>query len=82
MPESRVRKQTSFTPPPAKPAVRKPNPRWWAPLMLTLMVIGLIWVVVYYISQTAYPIPHIEHWNLVIGFGLLLAGFSMTTRWR
>jgi Cell division protein CrgA len=82
MPESRVRKQTSFTPPPAKAAVRKPNPRWWAPLMLTLMVIGLIWVVVYYISQTAYPIPHIEHWNLVIGFGLLLAGFSMTTRWR
>jgi hypothetical protein len=50
--------------------------------MLGLMVLGLIWVVVYYISQTAYPIPHIEHWNLVIGFGLLLAGFSMTTRWR
>jgi hypothetical protein len=37
---------------------------------------------VYYISQTAYPIPDIGHWNLVIGFGLLLAGFSMTTRWR
>ena len=33
-------------------------------------------------SQTAYPIPHIEHWNLVIGFALLLLGFGMTTRWR
>jgi hypothetical protein len=82
MPESRVRKQTPFTPPPAKAAVRKPTPRWWAPVMLGLMVLGLVWVVVYYISQTAYPIPHIEHWNLVIGFGLLLAGFGMTTRWR
>jgi Cell division protein CrgA len=82
MPESRVRKATPFTPPPAKGAARKPNPRWWAPVMLGLMVLGLVWVVVYYISQTAYPIPHIAHWNLVIGFGLLLAGFSMTTRWR
>ena len=82
MPESRVRKQTSFTPPPGKAAVRKPNPRWWVPVMLGLMVLGLLWVVVYYISQTAYPIPHIEHWNLLIGFGLLLVGFGMTTRWR
>ena len=82
MPESRVRKQASFTPPPAKGAVRKPNPRWWVPVMLGLMVVGLLWVVVYYISQTAYPIPHIEHWNLLIGFGLLLVGFGMTTRWR
>ena len=82
MPESRVRKATPFTPPPAKASARKPNPRWWAPVMLGLMVLGLVWVVVYYISQTAYPIPHVEHWNLVIGFGLLLAGFAMTTRWR
>jgi hypothetical protein len=82
MPESRVRKQTSFTPPPGKAAVRKPNPRWWVPVMLGLMVLGLLWVVVYYISQTAYPIPNIGHWNLLIGFGLLLTGFAMTTRWR
>ena len=82
MPESRVRKQTPFTPPPAKAAARKPNPRWWVPVMLGLMIVGLLWVVVYYISQTAYPIPHIEHWNLLIGFGLMLVGFSMTTRWR
>ena len=82
MPESRVRKQTTFTPPPGKAAAPKPNPRWWVPAMLGLMIIGLLWVVVYYISQTKYPIPGIEHWNLMIGFGLLLIGFAMTTRWR
>ncbi len=82
MPESRVRKQTPFTPPPAKSTAAKPNPRWWVPVMLGLMIAGLLWVVVYYISQTAYPIPGIEHWNLIIGFGLLLIGFGMTTRWR
>jgi Cell division protein CrgA len=82
MPESRVRKKAPFTPPAAKSAARKPNPRWYAPLMLTLMVLGLVWVVVFYISQTAYPIPKIGNLNLVIGFGILLAGFGMTTRWR
>ncbi len=82
MPESRVRKTTPFTPPTAKAAVRKPNPRWWVPVMLGLMILGLLWIVVYYISQTAYPIPGIQHLNLVIGFGLLLVGFAMTTRWR
>jgi Cell division protein CrgA len=82
MPESRVRKKAPFTPPAARSTARKPNPRWYAPLMLGLMVIGLIWVVVFYISQTAYPIPRIGSWNLVIGFTILLAGFGMTTRWR
>jgi cell division protein CrgA len=82
MPESRVRKQAVFTPPPARSGARKPNPRWWAPVMLGLMVLGLVWIVVFYITQTAYPIPKIGNWNLAIGFGLLLAGFVMTTRWR
>lgn len=82
MPESRVRKQAAYTAPAAKSSARKPSPRWWAPVMLGLMVLGLIWIVVFYITQTAYPIPKIGNANLVIGFGLLLVGFGMTTRWR
>jgi len=51
--------------------------------MLGLMVIGLLWVVTYYISGVhQYPLPGIERWNLGVGFGLMLAGFLMTTRWR
>ena len=82
MPESRVRKKAPFTPPATRSTARRPSPRWYAPLMLGLMVLGLIWIVVFYISQTMYPIPKIGDWNLLIGFGLLLAGFAMTTRWR
>jgi Cell division protein CrgA len=82
MPESRVRKQAPFTPPPSRGTAAKPNPRWFVPVMLGLMVIGLLWVVVYYISQTAYPIPKIGNWNLMLGFGMMLVGFGMTTRWR
>ena len=82
MPESRVRKTAAYTPPASRSNERRPSPRWWAPVMLTLMVLGLAWIVIFYISQTSYPIPKIGNWNLAIGFGLLLAGFGMTTRWR
>lgn len=64
----------------------KPSPRWWAPTMLGLMVFGLIWIVVYYLSQGQYPISperlKSEHWNLAIGLGFVLVGFAMTSRWR
>jgi Cell division protein CrgA len=82
MPESRVRKKNAFTPPSAKTGPPKPNARWFAPLMVGLLLVGLAWIVTYYLSQAAYPIPGIEHWNLAIGFVLLLSGFVMTTRWR
>jgi hypothetical protein len=82
MPESRERKTAAYTPPAAKAAPPKPNPRWWAPVMVTLMILGLLWIVVFYIAQQAYPVPGIGYWNLAIGFGILLVGFGMTTRWR
>lgn len=58
------------------------NPTWWVPVMVGLMVIGLIWIVVFYLSGAKYPVPGIDYWNLAIGFVLLLAGFAMTTRWK
>ncbi|MDY2941068.1 MAG: cell division protein CrgA [Varibaculum sp.] len=60
----------------------KLSPSWWAPVMVTLMIIGLIIVVIYYLSSAKYPIPGITHWNLVIGLGVALIGFLMTMRWR
>jgi hypothetical protein len=82
MPESRVRRKSAYTPPAAKAAPPKPNPRWFVPVMVGLLLIGLVWVVVFYVSQQAYPIPKIHEWNLAIGFGIMLFGFGMTTRWR
>jgi hypothetical protein len=82
MPESRVRKKSAFTPPAAKGGPPKPNARWFVPLMLTLLLSGLAWVVVFYLFETRYPVPGIGNWNLAIGFGIMLVGFGMTTRWR
>lgn len=61
--------------------LRDPSPSWWAPVMVTLMVIGLVWVVVYYVSQGELPIKSIHAWNLAVGFAFMIAGFAMTTRW-
>jgi len=82
VPESKGRNKASYTPPARSTKPVGPNPPWFQPVMGGLLVLGLIWVVTFYVAQGAYPVPKIGYWNLGIGFGLLLGGFVMTTRWR
>lgn len=63
-------------------AQRVGNPPWFVPVMLGLMLIGLLWVVTFYITGQQYPVPSWGMWNLGIGFALILVGFGMTTRWK
>lgn len=60
------------------------NPVWFKPVMFGFMLIGLLWIVLYYITSStiALPIPALEQNNIFVGFGLILVGFLMTTRWR
>lgn len=58
------------------------NASWFVPVMLGLMVLGLIWVVTFYITQEEYPVKAWGRWNLGAGFALMMAGFAMTTRWK
>ena len=55
MPESKGRdhKATAYTPPRTSKAV-EPNPTWWAPVFVTLLVLGLLWIVVYYVTEYKY----------------------------
>lgn len=84
MPESKGRgKGTPRLPQdPSKRAVPLTSPRWLAPLMVTLFVIGLLWIVLYYLAPSLPVIADLGSWNMVIGFGLILAGFALSTRWR
>lgn len=83
MPKSRLRRRIAFIPPRERSdAVRIGNPRWLVPLMIACFVLGLLWVVVYYITQTEYPIGGIGLWNMGIGFGLIIVGFILSTRWK
>jgi len=50
--------------------------------MFGLMLIGLIWIIVFYISEGVYPVPALGAGNILVGFGVAIVGFLMTTRWR
>ena len=82
MPESRIRRKSAYTPPPTKAPVQVGSPPWLVPAMIALFVIGLLWIVVFYISQTDYPISSIGNWNMAVGFGFIIAGFMLATRWK
>lgn len=69
---------------PAKPAKVKSlqSPRWWAPLLVALMLIGLVIVVSAYVMGGNFPIKGFGNGNLFIGFGFMLVGFLMTLGWK
>ena len=83
MPKSRVRKKTVYTPPPQKAAARKVSPSWVGPAIVISLVLGLVWIVVYYLSQGSIPgLSALGAWNLVIGFVFIIVGVTLATRWR
>jgi hypothetical protein len=82
VPESKGRSRATYTPPQRKAKANVGNPTWFVPVMVGLLVLGLIWVVTFYVTQGSFPVPGIGYWNLAVGFALMLAGFIMTTRWR
>lgn len=64
------------------PRDQAPNPVWFKPIMFGFMLVGLLWIITFYVSAGVLPIPGINASNILIGFGLMFVGFLMTTRWR
>ncbi|HEY0473975.1 MAG: hypothetical protein QOF10_6669 [Kribbellaceae bacterium] len=55
---------------------------WVAPLMLACWLLGLAWLVVFYVAGTDIPVMnHLGNWNLLIGMGLIAVGFVISTQW-
>ncbi|MBK9739019.1 MAG: cell division protein CrgA [Actinobacteria bacterium] len=88
MPESKGRKKDVYTPPPTGKGERKVarlgSPRWLAPTMVALFVIGLTYIVIFYIAGSQIPVmkdlsPLV---NVGIGFVFIAGGFGLATRWR
>ena len=75
------RKTASYTSQSGQQTI-KPNPRWFLPVLIGLLVIGLVWLVTFYISQGAFPVEAWGNWNILIGFAFFVAGLIMSTRWR
>lgn len=88
MPKSKVRKKTVYTPPtdrrtPVKAKLVGPSHPAYVTVMLGMMLLGLAWLVVYYLVPTGIPfMESLGAWNFLIGFALMIIGLLMTMRWR
>ncbi|WP_309081773.1 cell division protein CrgA [Zhihengliuella sp.] len=82
MPESKTRRKARRQADPAAATERMPLPLWYKIIMFGSMILGLLWIIVYYVTQSLFPIMSIGGWNIVIGFGIAMVGFFMTTRWH
>ena len=87
MPKSQVRKKKVYTPPTdVRPsmsaAAKKPSPVWVPASAVTLIAIGIGWLVTFYLSSQKYPVEAWGFWNLAVGFGCMVASLGVLSRWR
>jgi hypothetical protein len=86
VPKSRVRKKKTDpyvrTAAATAPKKRQPSPAWFGVLVLGTMVVGVAWLVTYYVSGGSKPVQSLEAWNVVIGFLWIASGFALSTQWR
>ena len=82
MPKSRVRSKAAYTPPPTRSPKKQVSPPWVAPAMCACFLIGIVWLVLYYVTGGSLPVKALTNWNLLIGFGFIIAGFGVSTQWR
>jgi hypothetical protein len=60
-----------------------PSPAWYPIVMAVILVIGLAYLVVYYLANQSVPVmKDIGGWNFAVGFGIMLVGLVMAVRWR
>ncbi|MDP9184433.1 MAG: cell division protein CrgA [Actinomycetota bacterium] len=81
MPESKGRKKTAgkrYELHPQRKQRTKPSPKWFAPVMVLLMLIG-IGVIVWNFFRTDAPFDPKIMW---LGLGILAAGFFGISFWK
>ena len=83
MPKSRVRKRPVYTPPAAQSKKRAVSPAWLVPTMVASLILGLVWIALYYVTQSDMPgLSALGGWNLVCGFALIVVGVVLATQWH
>ena len=93
MPKSKVRKKNDFTINPVSRTPVKvkagPSSVWFVVLFISLMLIGLAWLLVFQLAASGYDPPSARQWmaelgpwNYAIAFGFMITGLLLTMRWR
>jgi hypothetical protein len=95
--DSSLPKKRSLKLPKRKPKIEKEaksrnsedalNPVWFKPVMFGFMIVGLFWIITYYVTSAQFPLGaatplNLSNWNILIGFGIAMVGFMMSTRWK
>jgi hypothetical protein len=84
MPVSKSKRSRYQPPPKPKP---KPSPRWIPVAVLVLISLGVLDLVLYYLSGTSTTglfglLNRYTVWPLIAGFSFIAAGFALATQWR
>lgn len=89
MPESKVRKSAAEkkrrrAPDRSKKSARAPGSRRWVPpTFITVGLLGVAWLITYYIAGTSIPfMAALGNWNVLIGMGGMAAAFVLATLWK
>ncbi len=94
MPKSKVRKKNDFTinpvsRTPVKVKAGGPSGTWFVALFISLMLIGLVWLIVFQLAGSGPDVPSflqwmsdLNVWNYAIAFAFMIAGLLLTMRWR
>jgi hydrogenase-4 membrane subunit HyfE len=90
VPKSKVRKKPDAPhrgPTASSTRALAPSPSWYPILMAVVLLLGLAYMVVYYLTSSGTD-PHVpimaglHAWNFAVGFGVMLLGLVMAVRWR
>lgn len=57
--------------------------RWVPPLFITVMLLGVAWIVIANIAALNIPfMAALGNWNILIGMGLIATAFVLMTLWK
>jgi hypothetical protein len=78
MPKSRSKRRRYQPPPRPKP---KPSPSWVGPTIVVCLLLGLVYILLFYMQLLPSFIDDLGNINLAIGFLPLIVGLLLATRW-
>jgi hypothetical protein len=78
MPKSRSKRRRYQPPPRPKP---KPSPPWVGPTIVVSLIVGLIYILLFYMGALPSFLDQRGNLNLAFGFAPLVFGLLLATRW-
>lgn len=84
MPKSKTRDKVAYTRPtePTPQKIKLESSAWVPRFMVAFFLIGLGWMVMYYLASSVSWVNSLGAYNVLIGFGFIGGGFVLASRWR